>query len=364
VQFELWPTGFRGAQERRSLEAKAATFRFDEQGRLASIQGHGDVLLRRSTGPSGVVADELRCGALIVGLDPASGEIVDGEFITNVVVSRGRQKATAGRALYAKSELVLLEEPEVVDPDAGLRIVAERIGLGVGPNQGEISATGHVRKTLKRSGDSPRGLLDAPEIVVQCEALKYSITRGAALYRIDALLRAGSDEVQAHQIQVREVDGQRRLVAKWKVRAVLRVSEGDPAGSTLVHASARDMHYEGATGTLKFAGAVEVRHKDLAIATPESVKIQLRGSTMEDLVAGETQVNVSLAERQASGAQAHYLPAEGKLEIEGARVVYQDAKGKLRGRKLTLLRQDDRIQVDGKDVQRTGMTIRRGGPQQ
>jgi len=363
VHFELQPTADH-ATERRTLDSQAATFRFDEQGRMEEISAHGGVLLKRVTAASGSIADEMRCASVFAKLEPASGEMVRGEFHGGVELARGRQKATAGEAFYTGSMLRLKGDPQVEDPDAGLRVVADSIGLGTGDKQGQMQASGHVRQTIKRAEPGGDGLLDGPELLVQCGEMIYNTGNGAALYRRGALLRSGADEVRAYKIQLRQAPGQRRLLASRRVQTVWRAAGEAGQEPSLVQARAKQMYYEESSGTLRFSENVELRQEDLTIKTPEELTIELvSGTGLGSLRAGQTAVDVTMGQRHATGATARYAPPEGRLVIEGPRVVYSDEEGRsLWGRALTLLLDENKVLVDGQDVQRTRMTIRSGAP--
>ncbi len=369
VRFD-WQPRAAGGRELRRLDANAAKFVFDEEGRLSKVHALKEVVVRRLLGSRAGAPgeqDELRCGYLFAVLEPETGEVQRGEFSKGVVLTRGRQRAVADRAYYSNSQLELLGDPQVDDPEAGVKTVARQIGIGVGPKQGLLTAEGGVRQTLSRQGPPSAargGFLQAPELLVQCETLSYDAKTKSGLYAGDALLRAGRDEVRARRIQVRENEGRRTLLAQWRVHSVWNVSEGEGQPPSVVYAKALSMQYSEAQGRVLYSRQVEFRHKDLVIRTPESVQIDVaEDNSIRGLVAGETSVSIEMGGRKANGAQARYAPREGQLVLSGRSVSYTDAQGTLGGRSLTLQRGEDRILMDGRHVQRTTMTIRRGSRQ-
>jgi hypothetical protein len=71
-----------------------------------------------------------------------------------------------------------------------------------------------------------------------------------------------------------------------------------------------------------------------------------------------------LGERRGEGSQLTYTAANDELRLvgkDGRDAVFADGEGRgVKGPSLTLRRAEDTILVDGLDVQRTSMTIKRG----
>jgi hypothetical protein len=84
---------------------------------------------------------------------------------------------------------------------------------------------------------------------------------------------------------------------------------------------------------------------------------------LEAINAGSSRVALTVGARRANGTSLTYAPDEDAFRLLGQPVTFEDASGKVTGLALTLFRSKDSILIDGRDVQRTVTTIKRGQPQ-
>ncbi len=93
VRFD-WQPRAGGGRELRRLDAMAATFIFDEAGRLSKLHALKKVVVTRLLGPRAGAPgeqDELRCGYLFAVLDPETGEMQRGEFSNGITIDFHRE---------------------------------------------------------------------------------------------------------------------------------------------------------------------------------------------------------------------------------------------------------------------------------
>jgi lipopolysaccharide export system protein LptA len=116
---------------------------------------------------------------------------------------------------------------------------------------------------------------------------------------------------------------------------------------------------------MTYEGNVTFRQGDLGIETPEKLALQLsKERTLTGLSAGGAHVTLALGTRHATGASLSYSAADESFRLLGDPVAYEDSDGTAgRGLALTLRKAEDRIQIDGRDLQRTETTVKRGLPQ-
>jgi LPS export ABC transporter protein LptC/lipopolysaccharide transport protein LptA len=348
--------------ERRRLEAKFLTFKFDEQGRLAELQSLRDTRftttpLQAAAGPPRTVT----CGRLVAQVDPASGEPRNIEFHNDVVFVRGKQRATAQKAWYdgTAGKLYLSETPRVVDAEAGSDLQANAIGLAV--RSGDVAAQESVRHLLRRTSGKGGRFFGGGEdpVLVRSRFLEYTAASRTGRYWEEALLRSGKDEVRAAEIRLQDGPAGRRLEAGGGVVSLMHpraAAEGkEPAR---VEGRARDMVYEEANHRLVYKGEVSIRQGDIATRSPQAtLALSPDGQGLQSLVAGEP-VEVMQGERRASGTRATYTPGDETMVLVGDHVVLKDPSQEVEGRSLTFHVGDDRILVDGQRQVRTQTIIR------
>lgn len=355
-----------GGQEKH-LQANAATFVMDAAGRIESVHANKKVRLTlggepATKGRAAAHGDLVECASGYVKLDPDSREITQGEVVGDVVMTRGSMHAVAEQGELAESELVLDGDPEVTNADTGARLSAETIRIGMGQKLGRLSGWGNVTHTVsrpQRGNDKEASLM-----TVTANEMDYDENRHSGVYRGDVLLRMGSDEVSARQIQVRGTEGNLRLFASYRVVSRFAMKNKDGSGGDAAEGRAASLAYSEGAGYLSYGGGVTYQQGDLTIETPDKLEVRLTPErAMKGLVAGGTSVKLAMGGRRATGVRVTYSPTEDAFRLIGAPVAYEDGGGPGgRGLALTLHRAEDRIQLDGRDLQRTVTTIKRGQP--
>lgn len=354
--------------EKRKLQGRFLTFRFDAQGRIEEVQAQKDAVfegtpIAPSTAPPRRVASQ----NFVARMDPASGEPREIEFSKDVAFTEGKRKATAQKGWFdgAKSLLILKEGPQLVDQEQGSELKAQAIDVGT--KTGDIAARHGVRHVLHRKGEGRPGLLvgkDEPALMTS-KFLDYTAADRTAHYREDALLRSGKDEVRAGEIRLVEGEGgKRRLEASGGV--VSRLNPRAPAKSAKptagVEGRAKEMVYDEAKGTIAYKGDVVIRQGDIQTKSPEAtLALTADGAGIKTLVAGSP-VDVRQGKRTASGSKGTYTPENETMVLEGEKVVLRDGPREVEGRSLTFRVGDDSILVDGQQLVRTQTVIRREPP--
>jgi LPS export ABC transporter protein LptC/lipopolysaccharide transport protein LptA len=357
--------------ERRRLQARALSFRFDEQGRLYELEGQKDSAFDTDPiPPAKGVPRRLRCQSFLAQVNAETGELKEVDFRREVVFQQAPQKVTAEGASYdGKSGVLTLRQgPELVDEEQGSRLSAGAIDVAT--RTGDLAARRDVRHVLQRKG-SGGGLLmggDTPALVTST-LMFYTEATKTARYQQNALLRSGRDEIRAGEIRLQQNAGQ----GKWKLEASGGVvsflypqRQGPKEASK--DAAGRDMSaVEGRAAELVYAedgqkavykGDVSIRQGDIATRSPEAtLSFSADGSSIETLVAGDP-VEVQQGARRASGARGTYSPQTETMVLVGPKVVLKDPTQEVEGRSLTFHVGDDRVLVDGQEQVRTLTVIR------
>src|SRR5262249_2193949 len=108
--------GAKDPPEKRRLQARALTFRFDEKGRRYELQGKKDSAFDTDpTPPAKGTPRRLRCQSFLARVNPETNDIKDIEFRKEVSFEQAPQKATAENASYdgPSSVLTLRQGPEM-----------------------------------------------------------------------------------------------------------------------------------------------------------------------------------------------------------------------------------------------------------
>jgi lipopolysaccharide export system protein LptA len=344
--------------ERRILTGKVLSFRWDEQGRLQELQGQRDTTLRIEPTRGGKPPLTLSSRRFLVQVDTATGEVRDGMFDRDVVITRGTQVGRGSEAVYegARRTFSLRGDPVLQDPDQGSELVAQTIDfLGTG----EVEAWEDVRHTIEAEAGDRGGLLegDGQPAVFRCRSFTYSDEERRATYRGDpAVLRRGADELRAPTLRVLEDGaGRRRLEAEGGVATLFHPEpSGSEAPRDPVEGHAQTVVYEELARTLLYRGDVRLVQGQLSMSTPDQALIQLSGESraIESVTAGEP-VELVQGDRRGSGARAVYRPDLETMELEGSLVVLEGPEQRVEGRSLTFSIRDDTIRVDGRDLGRT-----------
>jgi LPS export ABC transporter protein LptC/lipopolysaccharide transport protein LptA len=369
AELELIPSR-KGPPERRRLQARVIVFRFDDQGRLAALQGQLGTIASAEpkgpepNGPRGPVAKEARAENLVARVDPASGDLQGVDFDGGVTFAQGRQTASAAKARYdaGRETLYLTGDARVTDEEQGTNLRADAIDLGT--RKEVVAARGSVRHTMAaRRSPAPGGLLSGDEpAVFLARNFDYDGATRIAHYRDDALLRSGKDEVRAPLLVVEEpAAGQRRLTGTGGVASILhpRASPSAKKAPEAVDARSQEMVYDEAKSRVTYTGDVAIRQGDIRTKSPEAVvTLSGDGKTVESMVAGEP-VEVVQGARKATGTKGTYTPSEERFVLVGEKVELVDPERRIEGRILTFQVGDDRIRVDGQEETRTEAVFKR-----
>jgi lipopolysaccharide transport protein LptA len=352
--------------ERRRLKGRFLTFRFDEQGRLSEVQGQRDSSFSAEPlGPGKEAPRALTCQSFVARLDPVSGQAETIEFNRDVEFVQGGRKASAQQASYdgEGGMLLLKESPVVTDEDRGWRLAGQIIHVGT--RSGDVLAQNEVRNTMRSARPGAKGFLSGPDAVATCRLFEYTEKTRTAIYREDALLRSGKDEVRAREIRVQELENGRRLEADGEVTSLLHPRGAEPGtkAPAPVEARARDMRYDEAAARVVYRGEVTIRQGDIETRSPEAtLTLTADGAALDTLVAGEP-VEVRQGARFASGRRGTYTPADETMVLVGETVLLKDPSQELQGRSVTFHVGDDRVLVDGRQEVRTQAVFKKGAPQ-
>jgi LPS export ABC transporter protein LptC/lipopolysaccharide transport protein LptA len=364
---ELLP-GPKGPPERRRLQARVIVFRFDDQGRLETLQGQlGTILASEPARPGGAPARTAHSETLDALVDPVTGVMTMASLDGNVDFVQARQRATARKAHYdpAKETLFLTGEARVVDEEQGSDLRAEAIDLG--PGKEAAAARGSVRHTVavRKKGSRP-GLLSREEpAVFLARFFDYDGAARTARYRENALLRSGQDEVRAPLLVLEEpAAGLRCLTGSGGVASVLhpRARPGAQKAPEAVETRSQEMVYDEARSRITFTGEVAIRQGDIRTKSPEAVvTLSADGSAIERVEAGQP-VEVEQGARKATGTKGTYTPRDETFVLVGDKVQLHDSERRVEGRVLTFHAGDDRIRIDGQEEVRTEAVFKRETP--
>ena len=365
--------------EKRRLQARALTFRFDEQGHLYELEGQKDSAFDTDPiPPAKGVPRRLRCQSFLARMNPTTGDIKDVEFRREVVFEQAPQKATAENASYdgASAVLTLRQGPEMINDEEGSRLRAGAIDVNTRTN--DMTARRDVHHVLKRKGDGQGLLMGGTEpALITSTLMEYTDSTKTARYLQNALLRSGKDEIRAPDIRLQQngAEGKWRLEASGGVVSFLHprrdvakdAKEGgatpkatpSPARDTAaVEGRSKEMTYSEEGQEAVYRGEVVIRQGDIVTRSPEAtLNFTSDGAGIQKLVAGEP-VDVLQGERRASGARGTYTPQSETMTLVGPKVVLKDPTQEVEGRTVTFHVNDDRVLVDGQEQVRTLSVIR------
>jgi LPS export ABC transporter protein LptC/lipopolysaccharide transport protein LptA len=365
ADLELLP-GLAGPTERRRLRARVIVFRFDDQGRLETLEGQlGTILTSEPRLPRGAPPTRTaQSEGLIALLDAASGTLKQVDFDGRVDFVQAKQRASGQKARYdaVTETLFLTGDARLLDEGQGSDLRAEAIDVGT--RKEVVAARGNVRHTVTRPRSTSRpGLLSREEPAVFLSRLfDYDGTVRTARYRENALLRSGKDEVRAPLLVLEEAAvGQRRLTGSGGVASIL-YPRPQPAATKPpepVETRSEELLYDEAKNRVTYKGEVAIRQGDIRTKSPEAVvTLSADGSAIESVVAGEP-VEVVQGARKATGTRGTYTPGNETFVLVGEKVQLQDADRHVEGRILTFQVGDDRIRVDGQEEARTEAVFKR-----
>ena len=336
------------AQERRRVESHRLHFGFDEQGRLTSLEAHGDPRRRAgrsspttSLGSRPAPGRRVESDTLVSSLDPVSGAIRDATFDGRVVFTEPGRKAWAGQAVFdeAAARVVLSEDPRIVDEAEGSELRARRIRLGTRRGGWRRART---FATPGPPGEGQPGRCWAAEepTVVLCREFDYDAQTRTARYRENALMRSGKDEIRAPLIAL-ERAGRRRRGASPRAAARLRPpparrSRGRRKDPAPVETRSREMVYEETANRIVYTGDVEIRQGDILTRSPEAIVTAHEGRRDRRPPAGGRAGRGAPGRAPCDRRAGTYTPANETLVLVGEKVVLLDVDRRLEGRILDL----------------------------
>ncbi|HVR69220.1 MAG TPA: LPS export ABC transporter periplasmic protein LptC [Vicinamibacteria bacterium] len=352
--------GPRDARERHRLGARFLAFAYDELGRLQEVRGQKDSWMRSEPlPPAKGAARSVAAQSFVARLDAATGAAEYVEFTKDVRFEEGTRQATAQKAYYdgATDVVSLKESPELVDSGEGSTLIAQAID--VGSRDGDIAARHDVRHILRKGGGGGLFSGSGQPVLLTARFLDYDGQTKVGVYRQDALLRAGKDEVRGGEIRLTEKDGVRRLEASGGVVSLLHPRrEGAEAPPAPVDGRAREMVYDEARRELVYKGEVVIKQGVVSIRGPRAtIELTADGADVRTMRAGEP-VQVEQGERRAQGLRATYDPRAGTMALVGEPVTLVDPRQHVQGRAVTFNLGDDRVVVDGQERARTQTVIR------
>jgi lipopolysaccharide transport protein LptA len=297
--------------------------------------------------------------SFIARIDAPSGTAEYVEFTKDVRFEEGTRKASAQKAYYdgRTTVLSLKESPELVDTAEGSTLVAAAID--VGSRDGDIAARHDVRHVLARGGGGGLFSGGGQPVLLTARFLDYDGQTKVGVYRQDALLRAGKDELRGGEIRLAEKDGVRRVEASGGVVSLLHPRRADATPPPApVDGRAREMVYDEARRELVYRGEVSIRQGAVSIRGPRAtIELTPDGADVRTMRAGEP-VQVEQGERKAQGLRATYDPHAGTMSLVGEPVTLVDPRQHVQGRSVTFNLGDDRVVVEGQEQARTQTVIR------
>jgi lipopolysaccharide transport protein LptA/LPS export ABC transporter protein LptC len=376
VTLEILP-GPKEPPERRTIQAGLLRFRFDEEGRLAELEGpRSRPGRRRRAQPIDLVSEpvspgkggarRLRCGQFVAGLDPGAGTLREAHFQDDVTYRGEGRRAWADDVVYDEKAASLTLSggaPRIQDEAEHSELRAERIVVGTDDHH--VAASGGVHHTLQAARPGKGGLLGGSEpAVLVSREFRYDSVAKTARYEGNALLRSGKDEIRAPLIVIEEPGpDRRRLSASGGVVSLFHPrrgevdakgdAKGDAKEAEPVQTRSQKMVYDEKAHHVVYTGDVEIRQGDILTVSPGAVvTLTGDGEDVERIVAGEP-VEVRQGQRQATGRTGTYTPANETFVLVGDEVALRDKDRVVRGRALTFQVGNDRIRVDGQEEART-----------
>lgn len=368
AELEIRPAAS-GPPEVRRVQAHALTFRFDQAGRLASLEGGPDAVMSSepvpaAKGRSAAGPRSVKSNAFAARFDAEKGDLRGADFQGNVEFAEPGRKAWAQNAALdeTRGTLRLTGAPRVVDEGRGSDLRADG-AIEIGTRSETLAASENVRHTLPLRGGT--GLLSGGPSLFLARYLEYDSVTKTARYRERALLRSGRDELRAPLIVLEEpAPGRRRLTASGGMTSLMhpKSEPGAPKSPLPVEARASELVWEEAKSEAVYKGDVIVKQGDILTRSPlATVTMTADGAAIDKVVAGEP-VEVQQGPRRASGARGTYTPREETMVLVGEKVVLQGPQQRTEGRFLTFHAGDDTILVDGREEVRPESVFKREPP--
>jgi LPS export ABC transporter protein LptC/lipopolysaccharide transport protein LptA len=365
-----------GPAEIRRVRAHALTFRFDEEGRLTTLEGGPEGVLtaepvptspatpsHKAKAPPPAAVRRVKSNAFTVGFDAEKGEVETAVFRGDVEFTEPGRKAWAQTAALdeAKGTLLLSGAPRLVEEGRESDLRADTIEIGTRTH--ELAARENVRHTVPIRSVPGGQPASGPSLFLS-RYLDYDSTTKTARYRENALLRSGKDELRAPLIVVEEpAPGRRRLTASGGIASLMypRPDSAAKKPPLPVETRASEVVWEEEKSQAVYKGDVLVKQGDMQSKSPFATVTLAAGGGVEKVVAGEP-VEVQQGGRRANGTRGTYTPKNETLVLEGEKVVLEDPQQRTEGRFLTFRSGEDRILVDGREETRPESVFKREPP--
>jgi lipopolysaccharide transport protein LptA len=362
-----------GPPEIRRVTAHALTFRFDEEGRLAVLEGGPEGVLtaepiappatRQKPATPAAGLRRVKSNAFTVKFDPEKGELATAVFTGEVEFSEPGRKAWAQNAALddAKGTLLLSGSPRLVEEARESDLRADAIEIGTRTH--ELYARENVRHTVPIRSVPGGQPASGPSLFLS-RFLDYDSATKTARYRENALLRSGKDELRAPLIVVEEpAPGRRRLTASGGIASLMypRPDPGAKKPPLPVETHASEVVWEEEKSEALYKGDVLVKQGDMQSKSPAATVTMGAQGGIEKVVAGNP-VEVQPGTRRASGANGTYTPKNETLVLVGEKVVLEDPQQRTEGRFLTFRSGEDTILVDGREETRPESVFKREPP--
>jgi LPS export ABC transporter protein LptC/lipopolysaccharide transport protein LptA len=362
-----------GPPEIRRVRAHALTFRFDEEGRLTTLEGAPEAVLTaepialaerkntKNTAATGVRS--VKSDSFLVSFDAEKGDVSTAVFTGSVEFSEPGRKAWATTASLDEGTgtVVLSGAPRLVEESRESDLRADAIEIGTRTN--ELHARENVRHTVPIRS-VPGGQAASGPSMFLSRFLDYDSATKTARYRENALLRSGKDELRAPLIVVEEPSpGHRRLHASGGIASLMypRPDAGAKKPPLPVETRASEVVWEEEKSEAVYRGDVLVKQGDMQSKSPAATVTMGSAGGIEKVVAGNP-VEVQQGARRASGAHGTYTPRNETLVLVGEKVVLEDPQQRTEGRFLTFRSGEDTILVDGREETRPESVFKREPP--
>jgi lipopolysaccharide export system protein LptA len=333
--------------------------------------------------PSGVPSESWS-DELDAHLDPTTQELVSLEQTGHFQFREGDRQAKADRAYYLAQDQVLRlsGDPWLWDPETRMRADQFRINLGSGSAEGleRVESTHFGRAGAPLLAASPSALRNPqgksrPEAEATTNVLADRVLaeRDSQLLHYEGHVRAwsGYDVVESPSVDIYRKQ-QRIVSASGVVTSHLQLGPtraGSPArasgakggalGGAPVTIRADRLEYlnEGHEG--RYSGHVELEtgnttlkadHAEVYFSSLPPATEKPAAATQIERAVATGHVTVTQPARRATGEQAEYFAALGKVVMTGGPpALYDEQNGFATGRSLTFFIHDDSLLLDGGD---------------
>lgn len=347
------PDGQRGRI--RELEGNTLTFDFDEQGRLAELQGRGRNVTLTLKPTEGVEEGEKRVitRRLEAIFAPETGDLTEARCSNGVEFYQGDLRAEAEEGVYvADAELMTLSEsPRLWDADAELEAETIRIEMA----SGNLEAEGRVRTTLDQgSSGASTPLFPASgnePVYFVGEHLQYTKETDIATYTGGARSFQKDNRIEAERIDLHQGKGE--LEATGSVRTMFFQPREDGEGTQQTITRAGQFVYRSSDEIMMYLQDVVMQSEEMSLkGSRVDVKLQPNAGSVEEIHA-EGAVEIKTADGTAQGNDAKYLPKSGEVHVTGDKARMQNGDKLTEGNELTFFLSGDTIFVDGQELSRT-----------